>query len=65
MEAREVTNNLICSVEEGFVTWEDVARACLSYMSEDDVKDMCRLNGFNCYTDDEEEVKESEELVNL
>ena len=50
---RRATDDLISAIEDKFVTWEKVARACLKYMSEDDVKDMCRLNNFNIAEDEQ------------
>lgn len=50
---RRATDDLISAIEDKFVTWEKVARACLKYMSEDDVKDMCRLNDFNIAEDEQ------------
>jgi hypothetical protein len=41
---REITNKLIEMVEEGVITWESIAMACLVYMSEDDVSDMAHDN---------------------
>lgn len=42
---RKVTNKLIEDVVEGGVlSWEMIARACLSYMSEDEVADMAHIN---------------------
>lgn len=49
---RKVTNDVISAVEDGLLDWEEVARACLNYLSEDDVEDMVRLNGW-AITDDE------------
>ena len=45
---REYTDKLLEILEEyGSEELKDtVIMACLKYMSEDDVKDMCRLNGF-------------------
>jgi len=38
--ARKITNELIDLCEQGIVSWESIARECLCYMSEYDVKDM-------------------------
>ena len=43
-DVRKVTNQLIDLVDEGVLSWEIIARACLSYMSEDHVADMASLN---------------------
>ena len=37
---REVTNSLIDQVYNGEMTWEQIARAALIYMSEKQVEDM-------------------------
>lgn len=42
--SREVTNKLIEQVEEGILTWEQIARSALCYLSEDDVKVMAHCN---------------------
>lgn len=44
-DARKTTIAVIENVENGLLTWEAVARACLSYMSEYDVDDMARCEG--------------------
>lgn len=33
--------------DEGFTTFENLALMCLKYMSQDDVKDMLRVNEFD------------------
>lgn len=38
--SREYTCKLYDLVDEGVITWEQIAKAALSYMSEYDVKDM-------------------------
>ncbi len=38
------TNRLLDAVDEGAVEVDWALRMCLQYMSEDDVKDMCRVN---------------------
>lgn len=37
---REYTNKLVGMAEDGLITWESLAHACLGYMSEADVEDM-------------------------
>ena len=39
-DVRQVTCQLIDLVDDGLLTWEQIARECLSYMSERDVADM-------------------------
>jgi hypothetical protein len=43
---RHATNALIMALEMGVLSWEKVARECLSYMSESDVDDMSRVAEF-------------------
>ena len=52
LHVREATEKLIDLAEEGFLSWETIARAALNYMSEDEVADMARCNDF---IEDEEE----------
>ena len=51
---RKVTCNVIEAVEDGFLTYEDVAKAALSYLSEDEVKDMARMNDWYLPTLDDD-----------
>ena len=55
---REYTSKLIAMMDEGMISAEAVAEMCLAYMSEDDVKDMCRANDLLIGEDDEEEEEE-------
>ena len=41
---REYTKKLLSMMDEGLISAEAVAEMALAYMSEDDVKDMCRAN---------------------
>ena len=52
---RKYTNMVLDMLPEGMSTMsaEDVAKMCLAYMSEDDVKDMCRAN--DLFPEDEDE----------
>lgn len=52
---REATNKLLQLVEEGYIDRDLLIRACLMYMSEDEVSDMCRINDIFFDDDDEEE----------
>lgn len=45
--ARPYHNDLLAAIEDGFVDYETVAKAALKYMSDDDIKELCRLNDFN------------------
>ena len=51
---REATCKLLEMVEEGVLDRDNVIMACVKYMSEDDVADMCHINDF-FYEDDKEE----------
>lgn len=44
--ARKVTNELYELAEQGVISWETLATACMKYMSEDDVADMAHCNEF-------------------
>ena len=44
--AREVTEKLLDMVGDGEIDIELLLVACLKYMSEDEVKDMAKLNEF-------------------
>ena len=44
--ARANTNQLLEAVEEGLLDRDQVIMACVKYMSESDVADMCRINEF-------------------
>jgi hypothetical protein len=54
-KTRMVTNQVLEMVADGILSWETVAMAALSYMSEADVADMAELNEFFPYDGDEEE----------
>lgn len=57
---RDYTEKLLAELESGNLDWETVARECLSYMSEDDVEDMCRVAGFIDEEDLDEDFPEDE-----
>lgn len=42
---RKVTQQLVDAMENGDVSAKTVAHACLGYMSEADVEDMCEIEG--------------------
>lgn len=52
---RKVTNTLLQLIEDGCIDQDVIIRACLKYMSEDEVADMCRINGIFDDADDEDE----------
>lgn len=53
--AREATCELIEMAENGAISWETIARECLQYMSEDEVRDMAESNDWINSEDDEED----------
>ena len=44
--SREITCKLYDLVDEGVLTWEQIGKAALGYMSEYDVADMAETEGF-------------------
>lgn len=52
---RKTTRRLLELIGEGMLDPETLARACLSYMSEDDVADMAYDEGFLDYEGEEDE----------
>ena len=52
-QPREATNRLLELVEEGVLDRDTVIMACVKYMSEDEVADMCHANEF--FEEDEDE----------
>lgn len=56
--ARKVTNELYELAEQGVISWETLAVACMKYMSEDEVADMAHCNEF---IQEEEEEEENED----
>jgi len=53
---RQATTKLLDMIDEGLIDRDMVIMACVKYMSEDDVADMCHINEFF----EEEEVEEEE-----
>jgi hypothetical protein len=51
---RQATNKILEMVDEQLLDPIDVLKACLSYMSDDDVEDMAIVNEFFPIVDDEE-----------
>jgi hypothetical protein len=56
---RQYTNRLIELVEEGILEADDVMKACLNYMSESEVQDLCESEG---YIEEDEEDEEDEDI---
>ena len=54
---RKYTNMVLDMLPEGMSTMsaQDIAEMCLAYMSEDDVRDMCRANDLFPEEDEEDE----------
>jgi hypothetical protein len=55
---REYTSKLMAMMDDGMISAEAVAEMALAYMSEDDVKDMCRANDLLLDEEDEEAEEE-------
>lgn len=55
VNVRRTTNRLIELAEDGVISWEDLARTALNWLSEDDVTHMARVNEFLPDEDKEEE----------
>lgn len=56
--ARRNTCKLIEAAEDGIISWEEIARECLSAMSEAEVSDM---TGFAEFFDEESDEEDSDE----
>ena len=55
---RQATVRLLELLDEGMLDKDAVIMACVKYMSEDDVADMCHVNEF--FYDDEDEDEDSD-----
>jgi hypothetical protein len=58
---RDYTVKLMDMMDEGVLSAQAVADMCLAYMSEDEVKDMCRANDILDEEDEDTVVEEDEE----
>ena len=58
---RKYTTKLLEMMDEGLISATAVAEMALAYMSEDDVKDMCRANDILDEEDEDTIVEEDEE----
>lgn len=56
-ESRRVTSKILDWAEQGIVEWENLARNCLTYMSESEVADMVNINGYFELLDEEESTE--------
>ena len=45
-ESRQATREVLDLAEQGVLLWEQIARDCMNYMSEDEVADMARINDY-------------------
>ena len=59
-KVREVTNRIYDAVDAGELSWEQVARGALQYMSEDDIAEMAHNEEFFLYADEDEEDEDEE-----
>ena len=59
--ARKFTTQLMDMIDEGLLSEEAVLNACLSWMSEDDVREMMFANDFVEDTDDWDEEPDVDE----
>jgi adenine-specific DNA methylase len=57
-KVREITNKIYAAVDEGILTWQQVAEGALQYMSEDNVAEMAHNEEFFLYEDEQEEDEE-------
>jgi adenine-specific DNA methylase len=59
-KAREITNKIYAAIDEGILTWQQVAEGALQYMSEDNVAEMAHNEEFFLYEDEQDEEDEEE-----
>jgi len=59
--ARQMTIRIYDAVDEGLLTWEQVAQAALGYMSEDEVADMAHNEEFFMWEEEDEEDEDEDE----
>ena len=57
---REYTTKLLDAIEQGLLSPQAVVEMAVSYMSEDEVHDMMRVNDLLYYLDAEDEEEDSE-----
>ena len=58
---REYTTKLLDAIEQGLLSPQAVVEMAVSYMSEDEVHDMMRINDLLYYLDAEEDEDEDED----
>jgi len=59
--SRNATSDLLDMVKDGLLDRDNVILACVNYMSEDDVAEMCRINEFVYDDEDDDEEKDCRE----
>lgn len=59
--SRQVTDKIWADLDDGLIDPFNFARACLNWMSEDEVREMAEENGFLEEEDEEEEETEEED----
>ena len=62
---RKVTNKIYDAVDQGILTWEQVAQGALQYMSEDDVAAMAHNEEFFLYEEEDEDELTLDELTEI
>lgn len=60
---RNATNKLLELIEEGVLTNDQVVMACVKFMSEDDVAEMCEANEFFEEAEEDEEDENNEDDI--
>jgi hypothetical protein len=65
MKIRESSEKLLQYVEDGLLNRDTVIMACVKYMSEDEVSDMCRINEFFEDENSEYENDDSQSLEEI
>ena len=64
-KVREITNKIYDAVDQGILTWEQVAVGALQYMNEDDVAAMAHNEEFFLYEEEEEDEDDDLSLDEL
>ena len=59
--SRVATNHLIDLAIEGVLDWESIARECLAYMSEDEVRDMVEGITEYLFSNDDDDEDENDD----
>jgi uncharacterized damage-inducible protein DinB len=58
---REITNKIYEAVDEGLLSWEQIAEAAMRFMSEDDVAKMAHNEEFFLHEQQEDEDEDEDE----